>query len=377
MRIPDLVGALLGRNTNVINNAVGQNAYDFGHIYTVGCSDVGGIARLEAICQNGYKGAGVTCHGSTNLNHVTVSIAAHEIGHQFGANHTFNNCGPNGVSGTAYEPGSGSTIMSYAGLCGSNNIQGTNDDYFHVISLQEIYNYMRLSTGKSCAQLEDVQNTEPLISLDYDKNFYIPISTPFELQGSATDAENDPLSFMWEQFDLGPTSSLGEPLDNAPLFRSYKPNDNPSRYFPRIDRILANVGHPTEVLPTISRNMTFRFVVRDNHESGGTTVWEELKFLATDEAGPFAISNHNQFADLTIGDPIEVLWDVANTDGNLVNCKQVDILMSTNGGYDFDKVIAEGTANDGSFEFVVPNDPTFQARFKVKAANNIFFDINK
>ena len=369
-------GSLLGENTSVLNNAVGASNYDLGHVYTIGCDDVGGIAFIRSIC-GVSKGAGVTCHSNSDISVVAVRVAAHEIGHQLGSNHTFNNCSGNESSGTAYEPGSGSTIMSYGGLCGAeNNVTSTSDDYFHISSIIEIIDFTRNEFGNSCAEKIETQNIIPTVSIPIESGFSIPISTPFELNGEASDENGDNLTYNWDQFDLGPSTTLGEPVANSPLFRSVYPSQSPIRIFPKIETILSNSNDKTEVLPTYGRDLNFQFITRDNNLEAGGVAWTQLQFESVESAGPFLIEYPNSYDTFTVGTEIELLWDVANTDLEPINCKSVDIYLSEDGGYTYNYLIAGATSNDGSEKIFLPNVITNKARFKVKAANNVFFDIS-
>lgn len=371
---------LLERNTQIVNNTIGVNSYDLGHIYHVGCTDVGGVAYLGSICGE-RKAGGVTCHASTNLDYVTVSIAAHEMGHQLGAPHTFNNCGGNESPGNGFEPGSGSTIMSYAGLCGSNNVQGGNDDYYHVGTLEHIYRTTRELT--SCGETVDVGNHRPVATIERNDGFHIPISTPFLLTGDGSDQDNNSLTYSWEQYNSGPISPLGTPLNGAPAFRVFYPSENKTRIFPKESSLLSNFEQITEVLPTYSRDLDFKFVVRDNNDGAGFAAWDHLSFKATDQAGPFLVQFPNSDSDdMTIGQEIEVRWDVANTDKAPVNCEHVDIYLSINGYVNSDVasdeliLLAKSTPNDGSQNIIMPNVVSNQARILVRASDNIFFDIS-
>ena len=366
---------LLSANTNAINNIIGFGEYDIGHIYTLGCNDTGGVAIIRSAC-SGSKGAGVTCHANPNTDWVTINIAAHEFGHQLGANHSFNNCNGNENFGTAYEPGSGSTIMSYAGLCGPNNVQATHDEYFHSISLQEIFNYTRDGNGNTCATKIQTDNSKPIPEHDYSSGFFVPVGTPFELEGRAMDLEDDAMSYSWEQYNLGPQSTLGQPIDNAPSFRAIQPDAKGNRIFPKMSSIIANAGDVTEVLPSRARNFNFRFIARDNHFEGGGIEWVDLQFASTESAGPFLINYPNEDESLTIGDEIEITWDVAGTDTTPVNCEFVEILLSLDGGMSYPRIIRSVTANDGREKIIVPNVPTDDARIKIKSIDNIFFDIS-
>ncbi|MEL6867627.1 MAG: reprolysin-like metallopeptidase [Bacteroidota bacterium] len=367
---------LLGQNQAFLDGVVGLENYDIGHIFTGPCSDVGGVVS-GATCTNG-KGRGVTCNFSANVTGAVANIMAHEVGHQFSAGHTWSNCPGNEgqlASGSAFEPGSGTTIMSYAGACGNQNIQFNSDEYFHVGSLTEMTNFVE-SAG-TCNDFITPVNTYPEFDWPYTDGFYIPVNTYFELEAPATDMDGDDLTYCWEQYNLGPTSPIGTPFANAPSFRSFPPTSSPKRFFPRLQNILTNTSTDFEVLPKISRRMTFRCTVRDNNEEVGGNVFREVDFEATETAGPFRVS-HPDLDPVTweAGDYTEVTWNVASTDNSLVNCKEVNILLSTDGGQSFPFVLAANAPNDGSQFITVPDVETTFARVRVEAANNIFFDIN-
>ena len=367
---------LINENTTVLNSIIGANNYEIGHVYSI-CNDVGGIAGRPSLC-TGRKGAGVTCFNGSNVNAVTVSIVAHEVGHQLSASHSFNQCdGQNESSGTAFEPGSGSTIMSYAGLCGSLNVQGNNDDYYHVGSLEEIYGYTRFNnTGDECSGTVETGNHAPEVSIPIEGGFFIPIGTPFELTGEASDPDGHPMTYNGEQKNTGPLASLGNPIGNAPSFRSLYPDTTKTRVFPSLTNLVNNIPTQTEVLPTTSRDFTFVFVARDQHPLGGTATWDEIKFKSTASAGPFVVSYPNLYEKFSYGDAIEVVWDVANTDQAPVSTEKVDILLSVDRGQTYPYVLAAGVDNDGAQDVILPAITTIQARIKVKATDNIFFDIS-
>lgn len=379
----NLGGQLLGQNADAINNTAGipSSSYDLGHVFTGGCLDVGGVVSGLA-CTNG-KDRGVTCHSSSNVIGVALRIMTHEIAHQFTAAHTWSNCP--GIleqlaSGSAYEPGSGTTIMSYAGSCGNQNIQFGEDHYYHVRSLEQYMTFTREdNTTEGCETIVPTSNNEPALSLNYENGFYIPISTPFELSVEATDEENDNLTYCWEQYNLGPLTELGNPIGNSPTFRSFPPSSSPTRVFPRLGVLLQNESESVEVLPTYNRDLAFRCTVRDNNPEAGGTVWEQVDFKATESAGPFLVSYPNTTDEVwEAGDFIEVTWDVANTNNNIVNCQFVNIRLSTDFGNTYPIILSENTLNDGSEFITVPVDAVAnnRARIKVEAANNIFFDIS-
>lgn len=379
---------LIGQNTGRINALLGGNTgYDLGHIYTKRCTDVGGVAALGSMCANN-KGAGVTCH-YTNLLYITVQVAAHEVGHQLSAQHTFNNCSDangdnaNASLGNDFEPGSGSTIMSYGGLCGSNNVQGNNDDYYNNGSLVQIYEHLRVESGGAynCAARTPTTNIAPEINIPLNNGFYIPKSSYFVLTGEATDENGDNLTYSWEGHDAGNnTCTYGDPTGSCPLFRSLQAKEVPYRFFPREQRIISNSSDISEILPTYSRELEFAFTVRDNNPEAGIAVWEYIQFNVDDTAGPFKALSPTLGEEHEVGSSMPVTWDVANTDNELVNCKTVDIYLSIDQALhvsDPDLILlAEDVPNIGMAEVILPLvSPTNNARILVKAHNNIFFDI--
>ena len=380
--MPEAGLQILGQNTTILNNRVGSNGYDVGHVFSV-CYDVGGVAGGN-ICTS-QKGAGVTCHNAASISSGIVLVFNHEVGHQMTASHTFNNCpGQEGqLSPTGFEPGSGSTIMAYPGACGTSNLGAPRDNYYHVASLEQIISYTNLEGADAyvCAEKIDINNFVPQITLPYTSGFYIPKITPFVLKGLATDQNDDKMTYVWEQFDNQGSSPLGEPAGNAPIFRSIKPAASPARYFPNVSRILSGeFDNKQELLPTYGRDLTFRFVVRDNNPLGNAAVWEEIKFKVANDAGPFVITFPTVEQKLVVGKKLKVTWDVAKTDIAPVNCKFVDIYIALDNSLDFDsdKLILVGNRvpNDGEENIIIPNNITTRARIVVKAHENIFFATN-
>lgn len=376
-------GAMISVNTATINNRIGSNAYDLGHVYSTSCN-VGGIAALSSMC-TAIKGNGCTCHYRNDIDYMAAHVTSHEIGHQMSAQHTFNFCrGDNESLGNGFEPGSGSTIMSYGGLCGNNNVVPVGDDYYHNASLGQIYNHLRDGgTADGCAMKEETDNFAPEISLDYPNKFSIPTKTYFVLKGSATDANNDPLTYVWEQMNAGPRSALGSPMGNAPNFRSFPPSPNPERFFVQPKYILAGVGDKNEVLPRESKTMEFNFVVRDNHMGGGTAVWEGIRFDVVPDADgkEFKITNFDAPKEIFPGMTDTIKWEVAHTAKSPINCSTVDLYYYAGGSSDFstDKwiLLKKDLPNTGSAEFQFPNVVQSKVRLILKASNSIFFTINK
>jgi len=372
---------LLSQNVTAINSTLEDfTSYDIGHLFNSACN-TGGIAQLGSVC-GPSRARGLCCH-YTNLTYMATKVMAHEVGHQFNANHSFNSCngGTQRSGGDAYEPGSGSTVMSYQFLCGSDNIPQPVGDYFNTGSLEDMIQFYELSGGSQCGELIPTENNHPTVTVDYEDGFWIPTSTPFELEATGDDADGDAITYCWEQYDLGPEVSLGETSLSSPLFRSFPPREASNRVFPEISDVITGNGDDTEILPDYERDLTFRVTVRDNNPVAGGVNWAEVAFKSDANSGPFRVLTPLPDDTLDLvwrgGEYREVNWDAANTTNNRVNCQYVDIKLSVDGGFTYPFTLAEGTPNDGSAFVSVPNITTDDARIRVQAANNIFFNISE
>ncbi len=372
--------AMIGQNVTIVNSFIGFQNFDIGHVFGTNNS-FSGLASRGCVCNNGQQGnkaSGVSLMNTPVGDPFVIDVVAHEMGHQFGGAHTFNSC-HNVSPPDGYEPGGGTTILSYAGICGNplNNLQSYPDDYYHVHSLDQMITYSRISGGNACPAITLTGNYEPTAEIPLEGGFFVPIRTPFQLTGIGTDPDGDDLTYCWEQYDIGPENSVpGSPVGNSPIFRSWEATSSPTRVFPRMQNIVNNTSSNAEVLPTYSRDLTFRMTVRDNQIGGGGSVWDQIAFHATETAGPFRVTYPNNSIQWSVGDYVEVLWDVSNTDGALVNCQRVNIKLSTDGGYNYPITLVENVPNTGSFHVVVPNEITSTARVRVEAADHIFFDIS-
>lgn len=373
-------GDWMNQNQAAVNNAIGSSAYDIGHVFAVYVTgSATGIAGGR-VCNVFGKARGCSSAQPPQGTYFNL-VAAHEMCHQMSGSHTMSNCSDtnNGqlAPGNAYEPGSGSTIMGYPGACGVNDIQSNNDPYYHISNIEQVYNFVYVDEGKSCGTLDTTTNNPPSVQISVPNNISIPIGTPFKLTGSGSDFDGDALTYCWEQYNLGPTTLLGSPSGAAPSFRSYPPSTSPTRYFPRLQSVVSNNPEITEVLPTYTRDLSFRLTVRDNHAGAGAIASQLVNLKATAAAGPFLVLSPNAGGTIwRVGEQREVTWDVANTDKKPVNCQSVNIRLSTDGGSTFPIILASGVPNIGRACIQVPNNVGSTVRIMVEAADNVFFDVS-
>lgn len=367
-------------NQTNTDNIIGNGNYDIGHVF---CSGDGGIADKAGLCDPGFEARAATGKVNPTGDAFDVDYVVHEIGHQFGAEHTFNyngtGCNPFARSFSAYEPGSGTTIMGYAGLCPGHDIQFNSDDYFHAYSLDEMTTY--ISTIPLCGSSTPSGNVVPVVA-DIQAVYEIPHLTPFELEApQAVDTDHDVLNYCWEQYDLG---DFGKGLDQTlygPIFRSFKPVASRWRVFPTLDSLRAGIySYRAEKLPQVTRQLNFRLTVRDMLNGTGTHNWSDntVKLNVTDQSGPFRVLGPNQSSNYwRNGSSYTVSWDVANTTNAPVSCSNVDIYLSLDDGQTWPIVLATATPNDGNEVITVPaGSYTGSARVKVKGSGNVFFDIS-
>ena len=367
---------------SAITTRIGEENYDVGHLFhkvNEGL-DNGNAGFIASVCVDNRKGSAFSSANNPQGDVFDLDYVAHELGHQFGANHTwsFESEG----TGVQAEPASGSTIMGYAGIVEGNNVAPSGDDYFHFNSILQISLYLETT---SCGQTEALLNSPPVLTPVDD--FIIPMGTAFVLEGSATDPDvSDVLTYTWEQIDDGlvTTASFGPANPNGANFRSVPPTTDPKRYFPRLTEVAngnliqtdPTTGSAWETVSQIERNLGFAFTVRDNAAGGGQVVSDVLNVRVVKAAGPFSVTSQTEGQVYQAGSIQEITWDVANTDIAPVNAQHVDIVLSLDGGLTFPVTLLENTLNDGSAEILLPGSVTNEGRIMVKASDNIFFAVN-
>ena len=381
---PSGMGQWQNQLETTLNNIIGFANYDIGHLF--GRSGGGGNAGcIGCICNNG-KGRGYTSpgQGGPEGDNFDIDYVAHEYGHQLGANHTFsfNYEG----TGANVEPGSASTIMGYAGIT-SYNVQAHSDDYFTYKSIQQIQNNLQ---NKACAINTPLENEAPIVSVGSTYN--IPTGTAFVLTGTATDPDNDPLVYNWEQYDSGTNATTGAnsrvsfTKTIGPNFRSNPHETTPVRYMPKFEYVLTRDVDTTEnywrtkweAITTVTRTFNFTFTARDNHVGGGQTATANLKVNVRD-AGPFKVTNPVENQDVPLNSSTMLVeWSVLGTDQAPINTSHVRILLSTDDGASFTEVVAS-TENDGSETITIPAGTVAgnTMRIMIEAIDNIYYAVSR
>ncbi|HEX6430860.1 MAG TPA: M12 family metallo-peptidase [Niastella sp.] len=374
-------------NQNTLNSNIGNGNYDEGLVLSNDWD--GGLAFLGVVCNNTYKGrgaAGLTFGAGSNptlgpQGPVFIGTVAHEMAHQFNVTHTMaatnGGCAGNGNPATAYEPGGGSTIMAYAGVCTGNAYQNNSDLYFHSGSILQMANYAINSA--TCVTPVAMSNSAPTVSVAA-ASYTIPVSTPFMLTATGTDANNNTLYYSWEQMNAGDTSTAlpSAAATSGPNFRSYPPTTSNTRIFPRMADILNGAATTYEVLPGVTRAMSFQVMVRDAATGGGCTAQTTVTVNTNAAAGAFTVTSQNTATNWVANgsNTVNITWSVASTNAAPINCSNVDILLSIDGGVTYTDTLAANTTNDGTETITIPSLPTATGRIMVKARGNIFFNIN-
>lgn len=365
---------LIDRSQEVIDEEIGDMNYDLGHLFYAD-SDASGMASLGGVGISKQKALGASGQPNPDGKIFDVDYVAHEIGHQLGAEHTFNgkreSCETNWSGAAAFEPGSGSTIMAYAGVCGDDNIQDEASPYFHFSSILQISHTLN-DPSRVLPPRVVTRNTPPEISALRD--YFIPSGTPFYLEASASDVDNDDLTYCWEQSDLGVVQRTLDEVDdgNGPIIRSQPPWAENYRYVP--SQFVHRDVPESEKLPAVSRDLTFALTVRDNAEFGGIAI-APVKFTVLDsESGPFQITSH---ADgRSYWGSTTLRWNVAGTNEEPIGADTINIEVSLDGGETYEWLLYDA-ANDGEQTVELPAKRSRLAKFRISPPDNVFYAVSE
>lgn len=376
------LGTFNERTQEVNDEIIGDENYDIGHNFNT--SGGGNAGCIGCVCVSGKKGSGYTGLPNPVGDSFYIDFVAHEMGHQFGGYHVMNTCSRSGNGSTEVEPASGSTIMGYAGVC-DYNIQYYSDSHFNFVNIRDIKANIQQGPSSNCPEEITIENQAP--TANAGGNYVIPKSTAFVLTGEADDPDGtETLTYEWNQNDPQQANTAGPLNPNltmGAIYRAYTPKETPERYFPPILAVLqGNLSTNWEVTPNVGRIMNFSFVVRDNGsgfaDAIGQVATDNMSITVDANSGPFKVTSQDQTEE---GWPFNgvkyVRWDVANTDNSAVDAQEVDVLLSVDGGANFDIVLAEGVPNNGEVQVVAPEIETIHARIMVRATNNVFYAVNE
>ncbi len=375
---------------SAMDSIVGNENYDLGHLFDYGQSD-GDAGCVGCVCSSGVKGRAYSIHpfedndgGVFRNDYFDLDYVAHEIGHQFGAYHTFAFQTEN--SGSNVEPGSGSTIMGYAGITGEDDVQAHGDPYFHYVSIKEINNYV---SNLSCT-VTAVSITNNVYNIDAGEDYNIPKGTAYELSPIVNEPIPDQINFNWEQLDSGQigSSNFGPINVVGPIARSILPSTKKTRYIPNIERVISgnltqtnpSRGSAWETVTDVGRVLNWGITLRDLRDPNqGLISQDNMKINVSSNSGPFLISSQNSSNIIwEAGSKKIITWNVANTNKSPIETETVTIFLSEDGGYTYPIKLIEKTPNDGEVEIIVPSSISSKnCRIKIKADNSIYFAINR
>ncbi|MFA0962653.1 reprolysin-like metallopeptidase [Roseivirga sp. BDSF3-8] len=364
----------LSQAQQAIDDSLGSSAYDLGHVLTLGG---GGAAFTGTVCREGEKAMGRSGQRYAPGHSADIYTFLHETGHQLGGTHTFNGdemeCNTSHFAPTAWEPGSGTTLMSYAYFCGSQRLETDGSllvNYFHGGTIEQINQV----TEAACPRMVPVDNSAPQANLPAEmEGRILPKGTPFVLRGSHYDPDGDRVTYTWEQMDTGPQGAPDNVEGSAPLFRSLPPSGEAHREFPRMEGLLSGTPGAGEMLPGYGRDLSFRLTVRDG---AGAQGWADLTMSISDTIGPLAFTYPARGTVLAPGSEATLTWLVNDTDKAPVNLTELNLLFSADDGNTWD-ILTFFTPNDGEQGIMVPDVSTRSARLKLESTDGVVYTLSE
>lgn len=381
---------------NNLTAMIGNSAYDIGHLFATNSAINGNAGCIGCVCTDDTansndmnKGAAFTSSDNPQGEYFDL-VVTHEFGHQMGANHTFSFIEEGTMVNS--EPGSGTTIMGYAGIAGNNNIQLEADAYFHYHSIKQMTDNFATSSCWQSNSPITIANNPPVANAG--SNYTIPIGTAYKLVGSATDVDtNDNLSYCWEGINSGSVTfdEFGPTWNQGSMVRSLPPSSNPIRYVPNINRVINNqltetnpgLNSDWETVSNIQRTLDYALTVRDRAATAvglsGQTSYDTMQVNVDATAGPFVVTSQSTNEIWYVDSQQTITWDVAGTNTGNVNTPEVNILLSLDGGLTFPVTLASAIPNSGTATVTIPNlsiTTITNARIIVEGNGNIFFAMN-
>ena len=368
----DIFKLIIENDLNLsIDGDLSKTEYDVGHVF--GAGNIGGLASVGGVCDDDIKAVGATGIASPFGDAFALDYVAHELGHQMGGTHTFNSAcggGSERTAETAVEPGSGTTILAYPGICPPNNIQYNADPQFHIVSIDQIRSVTRTGGGSSCGVRNATINENPTVDAGVD--IVVPARTPLMFIATGTDTDNDALTYSWDQSDNGTVSDFNIDKGDNALFRSRLLNSNNVRFIPRLSDLFAGTPADGELLPITNRDINMVATVRD---SNGGLQADLVKIQVSDEGESFRVTSNTKNQSFGRQDTTNINWNVASTNLPPISCTNVDIGVVTSDGNGINIIT---TANDGQQQISIPDDaPAMNdARFIVSCSDSKFFNVS-
>lgn len=357
------------QNQQLLDRLIGNDHYDIGHV--VGGLKSVSIGKVGSICQKGEKGMGV----STSLIPEGVSFVfdyfSHELAHQLGGNHTFNSviCNNQRNPQTAWEPGSGISILGYPGLCASDNLASHVLPHFHSGSMEEIGNLLISKDYKNCGvKLPFKRSKLGVVDIaDYD----LPRNTPFFLDPVM---DNFGEWFSWESIDLGDPLPLNAIKGSSPNIPMIPLKNKALRYFPAIDSLVKSTFEPGFVLADYDRNINLRLTRRDVSKLD----WHSFSLRVNSNSGPLTVIFPKEDLVNEGDSPIVVEWNPANTFLPPVAADKVDIFLVDIFNPDTIIYLQRNVPNLGRISVYLPLYlPQSTYKIGVKGTNKLFFNLSQ